>query len=297
MSEAPDWIEEGLRYERAGVLHRALALYQAALDASDDPAVTARALRHQSDVYRTQCDWDRALQTARRSAAIAEAAGLPALWAEARNAEAAVYLSRGEFQHARQILERLVDTATDDRIRGIALQNLGSIAARESMPEIAEQYFLESFRCFVRSGYLRGEAIAYNNHAAFALDRGDYRTALDSSERAMAAAREVEDLELLAVARLNHAEALAAIGDFANAEHHATAALGYFAVTQNAWRRVEALRTLGDCSRRQGYTAMAMRYYDAGLRLAEEIGAVAAADELRTRFDELASGSEPTPAE
>lgn len=297
MSENTDWIEEGLRYERAGVLHRAIALYQNALDSTDDPAVTARALRHQSDVYRTQCDWDRALQTARRSASVAEAAGIPALWAEARNAEAAIYLSRGEFPAAQLILEQLLDSTADDRIRGIALQNLGSIAARESMPNVAEQYFLESFQCFERSGYLRGEAIALNNHAAFALDHGDYQAALASSERAMTVARDIEDLDLLAVARLNHAEALAGTGDFVNAENHATAALGYFTVTENAWRRVEALRTLGDCSRRQGYPAMAMRYYDAGLRLAEEIGAKAAGHELRERFTALESEGAPAPGE
>ena len=103
-----------------------------------------------------------------RSAQTALRAGLPELFAEALNAEAAVYLSRGDFVAARPLLEQILVIVTDDRILGIARQNLGNIAAQDRKLDVAREHFRRSREHFARAGYKRGEAIALINQAAIA---------------------------------------------------------------------------------------------------------------------------------
>src|SRR5687768_16817995 len=193
-----------------------------------------------------RCEWDRALEAARRGAELARAAALNAELAEVLNAEAIVHLSKGDLAVAEALLEEVLSLAHDDRVRGIALQNLGSIAAQGRDFDVAEQRFVESRRHFQRAGYHRGEAIALTNRAAIALDRGDASLAESSAGQAVIVARQVGDLDLLGVATINYAEALARLERFAEAEDHASTALGFFTISENTLRRVEALRLLGD---------------------------------------------------
>ena len=124
-------IDEGVRYETGGMLDRALASYSEAAQSAHRPRDRAEALRRRADVLRTRCDWDAAVAAARESAAVARSARLDDLLAESMNAEAAVDQSRGHFQRARELYEQMLTITTNPRIRGMALGNLGSIAAME----------------------------------------------------------------------------------------------------------------------------------------------------------------------
>jgi tetratricopeptide (TPR) repeat protein len=264
-------IEEGLRLEKFGMLDRALAHYEAAAT-GDDPLTVATAWRRRASVLRTRCDWEGALAAARESVAVAIRHGLDDAHAEALNAEAAVFQSQGDFAAATPILERILDMTKDPRIRGVALQNLGSIAAEGGDYEAAEHRFLESYRCFRAAEYSWGQAFALNNYGRAAMDRDNFEIAERVLSQAVELAREIEDLDLAALATMNLAETMLSAGDLERADEAASTALGYFDMAGNRWRRVECLRLLGDINRRDGQQEVARRCYTQGLELARELG-------------------------
>jgi tetratricopeptide (TPR) repeat protein len=264
-------IEEGLRLEKFGMLDRALAHYEKAAT-GNDPLTVTTALRRRASVLRTRCEWEGALAAARESAAVAVQHGLDDAHAEALNAESAVFQSQGDFAAATPLLERILEMTTDPRIRGVALQNLGTIAAEGGDYETAEHRFLESYRCFRAAEYAWGQAFALNNYGRAAMDRDNFEIAERVLSRAVELAREIEDLDLAAIATMNIAETMLSAGDLERADEAASTALGYFDMAGNRWRRVECLRLLGDINRQDGQLEVARRCYLQGLDLARELG-------------------------
>lgn len=290
-------LEYGIHCERNGFLWRAIESYQSVAATADEPAITAEALRRQADAHRLHCDWERALDAARRSAVLATKSGLPELFAEALNAEAAVYQAQGDFITATPLFEQALSMTGDDRIRGNVLQNLGSIAALSRDLLVAAEHFGESKRCFQRAGDRRGEIIALNNCAALANIRADHDHARALAEEAMTAARSLGDFEALAYASLNYAEAVLGTGDLQHAEEMASTAFGYFSIEENMAGQVGALRLLGDLNRKLGNAISARRAYEHGLRLARLIGARIEESLLTERLAELEDPpSDPAPA-
>lgn len=281
-------IEQGIRYETGGVLDRALAVYRAAASsAGRDPGARAEALRREADVLRSQCAWDESIARARESADVAREHNLDVMLAEALNAEAAVHQSRSDLDRARELYEQMLSLTDNLRVRGIALQNLGSISAMKGDFRKAEEQFVESFQCFQAGGYMRGVVFALNNYGRAALDRRADAIAHSVLDRAEALARELMDLDLLAIVRLNLAESHLRRGDIERAQDLTSAALGYFGNTQNHWRRLECLRLMGDIAVVQQRVESARRFFEAALKLAEDIGAPIEADTLRERLRSL----------
>ena len=275
-NRVPDWrekLDEAVRYERSGSLDRALVHYKAVADGADDIALIAEALRRQSDVHRMRAQWDDAITAARQSAELAQDANLHELRADALNTEATTHFYMGDYQQALPLLEKVLALSADERVRAAALQNLGAIAARLGDLTTAEKHFLESYRCYHRAGHLRGEVLALQNYGAVALDREDYALACNVMEKAVAAAREVDDLDLLAMANVNYAEALAGSGNYGEAIECASTAVGYFTVADNKVWRVKSLRLMGDLYVKQGELDIAERCFERGLALANEIHA------------------------
>lgn len=282
--ESNDLIEEGAAAEKLGLLDRAEACYAAAA-ASGESALRARALTKLADVHRCRSEWDTALDFARRAQAAAKETEEGELLGDAMVAEANVLMCRGDFDAATALYEQLLAVAAEPRLRGVVLQNLGSILAQKGQLGAAERAFGESYGFFRKAGYRRGEAIALNNYGRVALDRGDVRLAERSLEDALAVAREVEDTELTALATLNLAEALARRGECARARDLVSAAFGYFGECGNRWRQVECLRLLGTLHESERCYPDAERCLERGLALADEIGARA---EISTLQDALA---------
>ena len=284
MPDAREQLDEGLRRERGGVLDAARTAYEAAVREAGDPAELAEALRRLSGVHRAQCRWNEALHAARESARIAADAGLDDHVAEALNAEAGVHLSRSEFLEAAPLLERILLLTGNSRLRGIALQNLGSVAAQTGDLATAERRFAESQDAFRAVGYRRGEALALNNQGRAALERGDVERAAAILPEAVTLARLVEDVDLVALSSLNWAEALAALDELDRAEELISSALGFFTSSGNDWRRVECFRLLGDVLARKGDRGTALACWSQGLVLARSIGAPAEERALADRL-------------
>lgn len=273
MPDSAELLEEARRYEGHGVLDRALENYLRAAEESTDPAHLAEALTHQSRVYRCRSEWDLALTTARQAQEVAATANLQALLVEAIIAEGNVLICRGEFPEALAIFRRVVDTNTDPRLRGIALQNIGSILWQQGQLGAAERALAESLGWFQRADYGLGEAIALNNHGRITLERGNTELAKQLLVQARQAARAIEDAELNALVALNYAAALIADNKHHEALQEASAALGYFKASGNRWREIECLRLIGTINEHHGDCADAIRCHERALNLAEEIGA------------------------
>src|SRR5688500_1375313 len=93
-------LEEGLRYQKLGMLDQALEQYRVAIEGATEPDVISEALCRESLVYRAWCRWDEAIHTARKSATVALSARLDDHYAQALNAEAIVHQERGSFDAA-----------------------------------------------------------------------------------------------------------------------------------------------------------------------------------------------------
>jgi tetratricopeptide (TPR) repeat protein len=292
MPDALELLEEGRRAEKLGIVNRALEAYQEAARASDDPAIVAEALVHQADVHRACCEWDDAITCARDAQVIAVTSGLAERHAEALNAEVVVHMARGDFPAATPLIEELLRSATDVRLRGIALQNLGTTRAQQGELAAAEQAFAESYSCFVSCGYERGQAIALNNQGRVALDRDEPALAEQLLQQALHAAREVDDTELIGIIMVNIAEAILS-RDAVRAESFACSALGHFQQSRNTWRMVECLRLLGSIHEHRGNVGEAARCYDRALGLAREIGARVEIAALEACVSRLGSPSGP----
>jgi tetratricopeptide (TPR) repeat protein len=273
MPDPTELLKEGLRAEKLGILDRALAAYREAAEQASDPGKVAEALLRQADVLRVQCEWEPAIDVARRAQDVASRAGLPVARAQAVNAEASVHLARGDLARARPLFEQIAHGTDDLRLRGIALQNLGSVSAQEGDLDQAERMFAQSVACFRDCGYERGQAIALNNQGRVALDRRDVVAARRVLERAVDAARQVEDEELIALSTTNLSEATLATADYERAHDLVCSALGHFRSSSNRWREVECLRLLGVINAHRGHRADARRCYERALHLAREIDA------------------------
>jgi tetratricopeptide (TPR) repeat protein len=278
-------IDEGTAAERIGLLDRAASCFSQAAT-SDDPMLQAIALTKLADVHRSRAEWDIALELARRAQCVARSLGVKTIADDAIVAEANVLMCRGDFAAATTVFESLLATATDPRLRGVVLQNLGSILAQIGQLGAAERAFSESYGFFRQAGYRRGEAIALNNYGRVALDRQNTALAEQLLEEALAIARDVDDGDLVALATLNLAEAMAQRGENKRARDLASAAFGHFGGCGNRWRQVECLRLLGALHEREECLEDAERCYDRSLTLASEIdaqGEIAAVRDALTR--------------
>jgi len=288
------FLAEGVRAERIGALDRALELYRLAGDASEDAASRAEALTHEADVLRIRCEWDDALAAATKAQDVAREGRAHERLAEAVIAEANVWLCRGEFAAAMPKFCEIVTTSQDPRLKGIALQNIGSMHAQTGQIRAAATAFEESLESFREAGYLRGEAIALNNLGRLALDSGETVVARERLERAIARAREVDDHELAALASMNLALVLCNSSDFERAQDLGMMALGYFVEQKNRWREIECLRLVGQINQCCEDFQNAKRCYDLALSLAEQIGSETEVRLTRERLDAL-SRLEPRP--
>ena len=264
-------LAEGIRIEGIGDLRGAIAMFSAASHATD-LATAAEALTRLADARRSCAEWDGALAAARAAQDAARRAGLEPLELHALIAEANVLTCRGEFHEAKGIFQSVLERTSDQRMRGLALQNIGSILAQQGELGAAERCFSESYGQFQRAGYRRGEATALLNYGRVTFDRGDVTLAEDLLCQAVNVAREVGHGELIALATQNLAEVHAKQGNITSAEDLASEALGFFAGCGNRWREIECLRLIGSINEQRGEAENAILCYERGVRLAREIG-------------------------
>jgi len=269
-----DELDAAVILEREGKVDDALAHYRTAESlAGADPWLLSEVLRRQAYLHHARSEWELSLDLARRAASTAENAQLSDQQAEALIAVAWVHVARGEYDDAVPQLEKVASLTEDHRITGLALHNLGAIAAERGNWELSRAHFMESVKRFQAAGYQRGVAFAHNNYGRAALDHGNYVLAVDLLQQAVSSAKKAADADLLALATMNVAEALAGTGELARAETMAKVALQHFTSAGNGWRRVECERLLGDLELRSERRNEARVWWESALETARTIGA------------------------
>ena len=278
-------LDAGVRHERQGEIDDALAHYRAAEAlAGADPWLASEVLRRQAYLLHARSKWEESLDLALRAASTASDASLPEQHAEALIAVAWVHVARGNFSEAIPELEKVATLTEDHRITGLALHNLGAIAAEQGQWDLARERFMESVHRFQAADYQRGVAFAHNNYGRAALDHGNYVLAVELLEYAVFSAKEAADPDLQALATMNVAEALAGTGQLEKAESIAKVALAYFAAAGNGWRCVECERLLGDLERLGDRESAARERWSSALETARTIGAQLEVAKLEERL-------------
>jgi len=280
-----DELDAAVVHERQGEIDDALAHYRAAESlAGADAWLLSEVLRRLAYLHHARSEWETSLDLAERATQVASDAGLGDQHAEALIATAWVHVARGSFDAAVPQLEKVATLTQDDRITGLALHNLGAIAAERGEWDLARQRFMESVRRFQAAGYERGVAFAHNNYGRAALDRGNFALASDLLQQAVSSAKHAADADLLALATMNSAEALAGTGDVGRAETMARAALAHFTTAGNGWRRVECERLLGDFAMQNDRAEDARSWWSSALETARSIGAQPEVTKLQQRL-------------
>lgn len=269
-----DELDAAVILEREGKVDDALAHYRTAESlAGADAWLLSEVLRRQAYLHHARSEWELSLDLARRAASTAENAQLSDQQAEALIAVAWVHVARGAYEDAVPQLEKVASLTEDHRITGLALHNLGAIAAERGNWELSRAHFMESVKRFQAAGYQRGVAFAHNNYGRAALDHGNYVLAVDLLQQAVSSAKKAADADLLALATMNVAEALAGTGELTRAETMAKVALQHFTSAGNGWRRVECERLLGDLELRSERRNEARVWWESALETARTIGA------------------------
>jgi len=269
-----DELDAAVILEREGKVDDALAHYRTAESlAGADAWLLSEVLRRQAYLHHARSEWELSLDLARRAASTAENAQLSDQQAEALIAVAWVHVARGAYEDAVPQLEKVASLTEDHRITGLALHNLGAIAAERGNWELSRAHFMESVKRFQAAGYQRGVAFAHNNYGRAALDHGNYVLAVDLLQQAVSSAKKAADADLLALATMNVAEALAGTGELTRAETMAKVALQHFTSAGNGWRRVECERLLGDLELRSERRNEACVWWESALETARTIGA------------------------
>jgi tetratricopeptide (TPR) repeat protein len=238
-------LEDGIRYERGGVVQQARSSYEEVAQRwRENAAAAGEAWWRLANLHRLGSRWDEALGAARAGAALAREHGLPNVEADALNIEGAIWTTRGDHAAARALFQRTIELATSSSTRARALQNLGAIAAEEQLFEDAERLFLASREEYRSAGDARGEAVSLLNLGRLQLERGDPRLAKETLDAAVHASSQTGDLEMHAAALLNLGIALSAQGLHTHAEERITTAYGQFTIADIPVQRVRCLMQL-----------------------------------------------------
>ena len=287
-------LDGGFPYELAGVARKAVAAYEAALIVGDAPLERAEAHLRLARVHSSRAEWEAASRESRTAARLAEQGGSDDLAAEAMNVEVGVHLLRGDFEAGDALAVMALARARSARVRGIILQNRGSMAAQHRDFTAASAFFAQSVEQFQTAGYELGMAIALTNASAAARDAGDAATALDLAERAAAVSRRLSAFDVLTVAVQNQAQALVALGRADEAEAPLGEVLGHFTATANMLRQAECLEVMGELyALRAGYDDTAARCFDLASTLARRVGARALTERLTVRLAHYEQPGQP----
>jgi tetratricopeptide (TPR) repeat protein len=293
-------LDAGFQHEIAGQLERAVSSYEEALAAEALPGARAEVQLRLARVHRAASRWDEALAAARSAAELALSAGEPDRAAEAMNAEVGVHQLRGDFDAGDALAVRALALAVAPRVRGMLLQNRGAIAAQRRDFAAAESLFAESVRQFSAVCYDHGMAVALTNAAAAARDGGNPLRAVALGRQAVAIARGLNALDLLGLALMNQAHALADAGDPRSAEDLLGEAYGHFASTSNVLRQAECLEVIGAMSALGRDDETAARCFTRAHAFAARVGAASlsgrVAEQLRRMGRVAGAGLTPVAA-
>lgn len=198
----------------------------------------------------------------------------------------------GAIDDARRAFSDALERArldADDALMAKATNNLGSIANVEGKAMEALALYNLAVSVHQRMGNARGLAQCYHNMAISYRDIGRLREADECERRSVEFARDAEQHDLVALARLGRAELALLRGDAALAEAAARRVAHDFAIASDPVREGDAMRLAGVACTALGRYEDASELLSAALARAREHGALLnEAETLRARAELLA---------
>lgn len=297
-------LQDGIRLDQLGIPDRALPLYMKSCAPTERPEVRSEAYRRIARIHIGRCSWDEALQAAEAAAEVARSIPDPDLEAEALNAQGSVHLATGDDGSAEQTFRAILEITQSPRIRGIAEQNLATVASRAGRFEEAERRQWKSLALFKEAGYKRGEVINLNNFGSLLMDRAQKFGDTDLCElaeflfeRAKEESHVAGDRGLHAIASLNLADALCNLRqDTERAVRLASEASGFFAASRDVWRRASAYSVLAKLFHQKGDLSSARRAAERSLGFAREIDARVEIQQMEEFLQSLSMIAQPVHA-
>ena len=259
-------------YDRKGHLEETADAYEAAIraaEASGEAALTAEALRRLAVVRHRRQEIDEARQLCARSEAVALAARLPDLVAEALNTFGGFELVDERLEAAREYFLRAEALARHPDLQGRIDQNLGTVASILGDHAAAMERYTRSLVEFMAAESDHGCAVAYHNLGAISLDLRRWEEAERYLRLCLQAEEAAGDVHLRGLAQLNRAEALLALGRTREARLAAETAASIFDETHAPRELSDAYRLLGTVLRHAGEVRRAL----GKLQLAVEVAA------------------------
>ena len=297
----PDLLADAREHELRGRLTEAIAGYRAVIDAADsrtDARLLAEALRRLGNIHRRRHQLDVAADLTQRSFEVSLGANEPSLVGEALNALAMVHFARGDWERARQELERALAVAGDNdaALRARVEQNLGTMANAEGNLDAALAHYERSLEAFRAAGDGRGLAIAYHNIGMNKADRELWTEADVFFRASLELAESSGDVNLRGLTLLNRTEVHVARQEYDAGKHSAEAALRIFDQLGAREQKADAYKFLGILYRETGRPQLAEARLKTALDIAGEIGAVLsqaeATRELAVLFGQMGRNQE-----
>ena len=269
----------GVCYKNLGDYQEALRFHGQALQmkrALGDRNQEGRTLANIGQVYWKLADYPRALDHYHRALAIFEALKDPELQAAAINGMSLVYDELGEYRTSRDGYQKaLALYAQADAIESPgasdALGNLGGTLLLLGHFDEAEAKYRESLQLSERLDDIQRTTLDLGNLALCAMGRGDFKTALDRFDRALALARRAglphEEADWLK----GRGETLLHMGRHDEASKAIESALAAYQRAGLRRELAEALLEIGALHEELGDDAAASTAYNRAARVASEI--------------------------
>ena len=271
------FLMQGREHERAGRLVDALEAYGAVASAADsmrDGRVLAEALRRAAGIRRRRNEPGEALALYQRSYDVARSIDEAVLAAEALNGIAVLYVHRGDWEAAREYLQRAVDTGAEhEDLRGRIEQNFGVMANIEGDIAAAVAHYQRSLTSFRAAQNDAGCAIAYHNLGMVSADRQLWDEAEGYFRASLEIADSTGDVNIRGHVLLNRTEVDLARGRYEDARRHAEQALQIFDEMGARDKKALAYKFLGMLYRETGRPMLAEARLKTAVDLAAEVDA------------------------
>ena len=269
-------LRAGRAYENFGAWEQALAAYQRAVELSTSHRFMPQkieALRWIGNIQSNQNKWQLAEQAYQESLQLSVQNDDATGQAQAENSLGILYFEQGEFEqaaaHWTTALE-LAEKMQAKNLMAVVYNDFGALANVQGQWEKALAYYGASLPQFEITGDAASMASTYHNMAMSYADKGNWMKASINYEKSYRLARQLGNVHLQALVKLNRVELYLALGDAALAEELCRQALQTYRQLQDHLGEADACKFLGIIAAKKRAWTKAKAHFEQSLALARE---------------------------
>ena len=209
----------GQSFEKFGAWDKVVTSYEKAIELCQDgqfDSQQSESLRSKGHIHMMRSQWKKALDAYKESLQICQASGNREGEALAYNSMGIVYFEQGKLDAAQEQWEKGIEIADKLNNRKLSAQlsnNLGALNSMQGDWEHALAYYGKSTTMFEMIGEDRGLAETYHNMGMTYADAKDHSNAATYYEKSYEIAKDMGDVRLQALVKLNRVELYTSIND------------------------------------------------------------------------------------